>query len=257
MEETKLGGDNLTNACSRQSRLSHLVLAHKLRQPRLQLKPTLEVQVGESIRFIMRLVCLALFVSVLLVNGAVLGATLDLSFDLNTPASHERSSSGTENLDIDAQVAFSIGLFSSPLFDSSRGRLGLELGRQGLSVRPVTTFGGGATYTAYNVLGRTDVRIVGTSKVNLSAGVGLGLSFLSNSIPCNELFCNLPGSVTLVAPSVKLAVRLSSKVSGFFDAKGSVYLTDRNSTFPYKSGAILAIGIEFYPEMGNSQGNDF
>ena len=34
----------LTSACSRQSHLSHLVLTHKLRQPRLQLKPTLGLQ---------------------------------------------------------------------------------------------------------------------------------------------------------------------------------------------------------------------
>ncbi len=38
-----LVGASLTNACTRQSRLSHLVLAHKLRQPRLQVKPALGI----------------------------------------------------------------------------------------------------------------------------------------------------------------------------------------------------------------------
>ncbi len=44
----------MASACSRQSRLSHLVLTHKLRQTRLQLKPTLS-GLGDSFRLLKNL----------------------------------------------------------------------------------------------------------------------------------------------------------------------------------------------------------
>lgn len=186
------------------------------------------------------------------------GQALDLTIDLNTPASKAPQFSEVESLDVDAALGFSLGYFSRPAVGGGPPlRMGIIVGRQGLSVRPSGSTGSTTKFNAFRVQGRADLRFLGNENLNLSGGLALGLSFMSDTKPCNEMFCDLPSSVVLVTPSLRATVRISSKVSGIVDARWSVYMTDRNSTFPYKSGGIMAVGVELAAGPSGGAGDDF
>lgn len=51
----------------------------------------------------------------------------------------------------------------------------------------------------------------------------------------------------MFAPNLKLTARISPKVSGFLAARATVYMTDNDSTYPFKSGVTIAIGLEVFP----------
>lgn len=189
---------------------------------------------------------------------AAYGQAIDLSLDLNTPASHTPRFSEEETLDVNAAPAFNLGFFSKRAFaEGPPLRMGIVLGRQRLSVKPGASGAAGTRYTAINVQGRGDLQLLGNQNWRLSGGLAAGLSFTTDSTPCNEIFCDLPESVVLVSPSVRTTFRLSPTVSGVIEARGSVYMTDRNSTYPFMSGVIAAFGIEFSAEGGGTGGSDF
>ncbi len=183
---------------------------------------------------------------------------LALSFDFNTPAAEAARSWGQEPKEVSSGLAFGLGLHNKSVFTgSSPFRFGIEVGRQKLTVGLPGFPGSDTSYTAFNVLGSADRRVVGSSNLNLSVGMAMGLSFMNDSRPCNEPFCNLPESVVLVTPRIKVAMRVSRKVAIFCDTRWATFLNDRGSTYPYKSGIVFAIGIEHFGGSGGNRGEDF
>ena len=132
--------------------------------------------------------------------------------------------------------------------------LAVFLGRQELAVRSGRS---GIKYSAFNAQACVDLRLLGNENLSLSGGLALGLSFMSDNLPCNELFCDVPGSVVLVTPSLRTNIRISSTVSGLLEIRGASCLEDRISTFPYRSGAVVAVGLEFSAASGSSESADF
>lgn len=190
--------------------------------------------------------------------GTAKGQVLALSYDFNTPASEAASTWNQEPREVSSGLAVGLGFYSKPVFSrSSPLRFGVELGRQSLKVGVPGSQGSNTSYSLFNVLGSADRCVVGGSKLNLSAGVAMGLSFMNDSRPCNEPFCNFPESVVMVAPRIKVAVRVSDNVSAYLDTRYSGFLNDRESTYPYKSGVVLALGIEFFGGSGGNKGEDF
>lgn len=200
---------------------------------------------GEIIRISNPRTVLAFLVVCSCGSATAYGQVLDFLLDLNTPASHAQNTPESASLDVDAEIGFSLSYFSRSQFDDGwRSRWGIMVGRQGLGVAPVGAVGSSVSHTALNVQAGGDWRVVGSPRLNLSAGVVGGLSFMSNSAPCSEVFCNLPESVVLLSPNLKAAMRLSSRVSGILETRGSVYMTDSDATFPFRSGVIFAVGLE-------------
>lgn len=207
------------------------------------MKSALEYQAGGIVRRSLWQITLIFSTLAFLATSAAHGQALDLMFDLNTPASHSPKFSDEESLDVDASLAVSLGFYSRHAFaDGSPLRWGIVVGIQGLSV--------GAMYSAFRVQGRADYRFVGNERISLSGGLALGLSFMSDNIPCNAVLCDLPTEIILLTPSLRTSVRISSRVSAVFEAKGSLYMTDSNATFPFKSGLIVAVGLEFFVGSG-------
>lgn len=218
----------------------------------------LEVQVGIDIHTDKKRIVLLVSSIAVLICGAANGQVLSLSYDFNTPAANARSSWGQEPKEVSRGLAFGLGLHNKSLFTrSSPLRFGLEFGYQRLTVGVPGFPGSDTSYSAFSVLGSADRRVVGGSSINLSVGVALGLSFLKDNRDCNAPFCDLPGSVILVTPRIKVGVRVSNKVATYFDVRWGAFMSDRGNTYPYKSGIVIAIGIEHFSGSGGNQGDDF
>lgn len=178
--------------------------------------------------------------------GPVRGQALDLAFDFNMPASTEPQTYGAEPLEADAGFGFSLGFYPQQVFAAGPPlRMGIVAGHQEVSIKTRGSSGPGRRYGAFNLQGCADLRLLGNRNVTLTAGLAMGLSFRASDAPCDAPFCGLPESVVLVTPSLRSTIRLSSRVNGLFEVQGSVYFSDQDSTFPFKSGAILAAGLEY------------
>lgn len=178
-------------------------------------------------------------------NQAAYSQAVDITFDLNTPVSDLHPRGFPARPDLRAGVGFNLGYFPQGTFaDNALGRMGFVVGRKRVSDKANGGVGREGPYTAYRVQGRADLNIWRNGPLNLRGGIALGLDFMTDSAPCNELFCGLPEPVVLVSPSVSAAVRISSKVSGIVEFRGSLYMTDRHTTFPFESGVVLSIGLE-------------
>jgi hypothetical protein len=177
-------------------------------------------------------------------TGFAWGQAFDLAIDLNTPAADAPRYFGQPPIDIDAGLGLSFGYFGRGAFADGRPfRLGALIGRQSLKVTPQVGYAG-YNYSALRFMGRGDTRLWANRTFYLSGGVGFGLTFLSDNIPCNEIFCGLPSTVVELSPNLRLSARISDTFAAFLDVRGSVYMSDQDATFPYRSGAILALGVE-------------
>lgn len=199
----------------------------------------------------------ALVISTILA-GPAFGQAFDFAFDLNTPAADSPKYSRQAPIDVDAGLGWSFGYFGKSAFaEGGALRLGLLLGRQSMKVG---TVGGYPkyNYTAFRIQGRGDIRLWANRNFHLSGGLAAGLTFLSDNIPCNEFFCGLPSSVVEITPNLRITGRISDTFSLFLDARGSVYLSDHDSTFPFTSGAILSVGVEIAAYVGDksSEGDE-
>lgn len=177
--------------------------------------------------------------------GSAYTQVLNLSFDFNTPATQSPRFNSGQAVEVDPSLAFSAGVFTKSVFsDESRGRFGFFVGRQKLTVRKSENKFDSVEYTAFTVQGATEFRVVGNANLNLSAGLAVGLSFLTDSSPCNEIFCDLPESAVLFTPLLRGAFRISPKFASYLEARWTYFMPDNHSIYPFESGVVFAVGIE-------------
>jgi len=177
--------------------------------------------------------------------GTAYPQVLNLSLDFNTPVTHSSRFNSGKTVKVDPALAFGFAIYTKSVFsDESSGRLGFFVGRQKLTVKFSEEVFDSVEYTALTVQGAAELRLVGGSSLNLSAGLAMGLSFMTDSSPCNEAFCNLPESAVLITPLLRAAFKISPKIAGYLAARGPYFVPDRHSIYPYKSGVVFAVGIE-------------
>ena len=192
-----------------------------------------------------RTVALVGLIILLAQPGPARGQALEFGVDFNTPAADAPRYSNQPPIDVDAGPGLSFGYFGRGSFADGRPfRLGALVGRQSLKVTPEGGYSG-YTYSALRFMGRGDTRLWANRTFCLSGGVGVGLTFLSSNIPCNEIFCGLPSSVVEISPNLRMSIRLADNYVLFLDARGSIYMSDHDATYPHQSGLIVAAGVEF------------
>jgi hypothetical protein len=193
--------------------------------------------------------------------GPAWGQAVEFAFDFNTPAADSPKYSGQPPIDVDAGLGWSFGYFGRGAFaEGGPFRWGALIGRKSMKVSPQGGYPG-YSYSAVRLQGRGDARLWSGRTFSLTGGLGAGVTFFSDNIPCNELFCVLPSSAVEITPNLRLSGRISDVFSVFFDVRGSVYLSDQTATYPHESGVILALGVEisaYSPEVPTQEvGGDF
>ena len=168
------------------------------------------------------------------------------SYDLNTPSYDEPEYSDQREFTTDPGLTLGFGFYSrSVCSDCAATRIGLVIGYQSMTVKPLG-LDQGVKYQAVNVQAAVDHRIYGSPRLNLTIGAAFGPSFISNNTPNNELFGNSMQINLLVSPNLKVVLPIFEKVSATIEARGAFLTGDRDTTFPFDSGGILAVGIEVH-----------
>ena len=182
--------------------------------------------------------------SLVAAEDAISGA-LDFVIDLDTPAAAVSPNWQREPIDTRSGVAFGLGYSSRAAFAPGGAlRFGAVAGRRSLRASAASSNYDGHEYTEFRIQGRAIADVLRRNRVVLSAELALGLSFLSDDIPCNEMFCELPESVTIATLAAGASVRLSSRTAVVASIRYPAYLTDWQSTFPFKSGLVVGLGLE-------------
>lgn len=182
--------------------------------------------------------------SLVAAEDAASGA-LDFVIDLDTPAAAASPDWQREPIDTRSGLAFGLGYSSRAAF-APRGafRFGAVVGRRSLTASAASSYYDGHEYTEFRIQGRAIADVLRRGRVVLSAELALGLSFLSDDIPCNEMFCELPESATIATPAVRASIRLSSRTGVVAGIRYPAYLNDWQSTFPFMSGMVIGLGLE-------------
>lgn len=195
----------------------------------------------------MRRFCYTLVVAVLSLVAAeyAISGALDFVIDLDTPASAVSPNWQSEPIDARSGVAFGLGYSSRAAFAPGGSlRFGVVAGRRSLRASAASSYRDGHEYTEFRLQGRAIADVLRRKRVVFSAELALGLSFMSDDIPCNEMFCELPESVTIATLAAGASVRLSSRTAVVASIRYPAYLTDWQSTFPFKSGLVVGLGLE-------------
>jgi len=201
---------------------------------------------------------LGLLVSLALVAEKATGQALELVFDLSTPATEISRYNASDPADVSPGLAFGLGYYSRPaLEEGDRLRLGVLVGRRALRVSQSGSFTSEYDYSEFRIQGRAAVDILRSRNVAVCGEVALGLSFMSDNVPCNEMFCELPGTAIIATPCIRTNLRVSQRVSALVEYKYSAYLDEPETTYPFKSGSVLAIGIEVSARKPKATGSDF
>lgn len=187
------------------------------------------------------------FIFALIGTGSAFAQAMHFSYDLNSPSYSEPRYAGQSEFTKDTGLTLGFGFYSRPVCaDCSATRIGLVIGYQEIFTTPVGQDLFKVKHKAVNIQAAVDRRVFRSSRLNLAVGVALGLSFISNNIPCNELFCGVAKTSLLVSPNLKAILPVSSNVSATIEVRGAVLTDDRATTFPFKTGGIVAIGIEVH-----------
>lgn len=173
--------------------------------------------------------------------GFAHGQALELSFDLNTPASRASPFSEGDMFDVTSAPAFGVGIYSKHAFaGGSPFRIGVHVGRQALSVKGLEDNLSNGEYSALNFQVCTDLLLLGSQRFKLSGGLAPGLAVFSHS---SNSYLNLPELAIFLTPSLRTTIRLLSRMSCVFEAKWPVYFAF-DDPFPFRSGGILVVGLE-------------
>ena len=189
--------------------------------------------------------------------GPAFGQALDLAFDFNTPAADAPKYPYQPPIDVEPGLGWTFGYFGRGTFaEGGPLRWGALVGYKSVKVSPEGE-SSGYKYSALRFQGRGDIRLWTNRNFLLSGGLAAGVTFLSDNIPCYDAFCGLPSAAVVeVTPNLRFAGRISDIFSVFADVRGSLYLSDEASTFPYRSGAIFAVGVEVTAYVGKDSDGD-
>jgi len=220
----------------------------------LQLKQTLELQVGGVIQTSNQLLVFAVIAAFVFGAGLAYGQALELSFDLNTPVSHSPPFSEGDMFDVTSAPAFGVGIYSKHAFAGGDPfRIGVHVGRQALSVEGMEDNLSNGEHNAFNFQLCTDLLLLGNQRFRLSSGLAPGITFFSHS---NNSYLNLPKIAVFLTPSLRTTIRLLSRMSFVFEAKWPVYFSP-NDLFPFRSGGVLVVGLEVGAIRRNNKDGEF
>ena len=178
-------------------------------------------------------------------GGSAFAQAMAFSYDLNTPSYDEPRNSGQGEFTTDSGLTLGWGIYSRPVCsDCAATRIGLVIGYQAMTVKYDGIDYSGVEYQAVNVQAAVDHRLYGAPRLNLTIGVALGPSFINTSNP--ESFFGFPETALLVSPNLKVVLPVFEKASATIEARGAFLTGDRETTFPFESGGILAVGIEVH-----------
>lgn len=152
---------------------------------------------------------------------------------------------------------FSLTIFASHFAEKDRrSRLGFRFGTQNVKAIPDE----GEDY-ATNYRSRTfqlEYEILLTKGARAQLATGWGMGFVSRTDrnehrdynQCHSAFCNFPEFNWLLSPKIRGMVNLSGSFALTGELRGNFYSNGPSETFPYKSGMMMLVGIEYrgFPE---------
>jgi hypothetical protein len=200
----------------------------------------------ESGARVLRVFCVLLVATLsLLAAGDAVSGSLDFMVDLDTPAAKVSPNGQREPIDTRDGLAFGLGYSSRPAFAPGGAlRFGAVVGRRSLTTSAASAFYDGFDFTELRLQARAMVDVLRRSRFVFSTELALGLSFLSDNIPCNEMFCELPESATIATPAVRASIKMSRGACVLVSIRYPAYLNDWESTFPFRSGIVVGLGVE-------------
>ncbi len=185
------------------------------------------------------------------------GQAFRLGLDLNT-SSHEISP-GYQGAPRTKSTgpSFLIGWYSNSFrYNDSDKRYGIVIRRRKLTTQMSSVDQQEIEYKATSVQFAFDHRFYQKRRLLLTAGADFGINFVSDKYDnesCNTAFCDFPGTSWELSPGLRLTLPYNNSVSLFIEARGTLYLGKKDSSYPFKSGAELTIGIQIngYKSSGN------
>jgi hypothetical protein len=89
-----------------------------------------------------------------------------------------------------------------------------------------------------------DRLVVHAGRLNVVA-VGPVFFAKDSEYQCNEPFCNLPEVCLVISPEVRATMMLAGGSAAALAVGGDLFQGKREDTFPFASGMVVSIGLEF------------
>ena len=164
--------------------------------------------------------------------------------DSDTPAASVGKGSPAVPLEISPGLAFCMGYtLKSPFLSDKRLRWGVNVGIRSLRVNRRDSPSERYKYSEFRMQWIAHYDLFETEGIVLSCVLGLGGKWVTDSVPCNTMFCDFPEFGLIATPSVRANIALTSKLSVICEYKYPAYLNDSGATYPFKSGSVFGIGI--------------
>jgi len=224
------------------------VLAHEPRQPHLQVNKTLELRGNRILYKKLRLLALTSLLFTILSGSDAHGQVFRLGMDLNT-SSHDISP-GYQGAPRTKSTgpSFLFGWYSNSFrYNDSDNIYGIVIHRRKLTTQTSSLDQQELEYNATSVQFAFDHKIYRYRRLLLTGGFDFGLNFVTDKYDyesCDTAFCDLPGTSWELSPGLRLKLPYNYSVSLFIEARGTLYLGKKESSYPFKSGAELTIGIQ-------------
>lgn len=168
--------------------------------------------------------------------------------DLNSPTSEIPPGYQGAERTKDLGMAYSFGFFSNSFIDGGGvTRTGLVVRKRSLTTQADTLDPSDFYYRETSLQFVVDRRLVRNRKLLLTAGAGIGTTFIDGEWengPVSSDDWGWPEGYWVFTPSIRAAYRSGYPVTVYAEAKNTFYSGDKAKTFPFQSGLVFAVGVQ-------------
>jgi hypothetical protein len=192
-----------------------------------------------------------LFALALCFCSTAYGQTIEVGFDLNTPAWSSEDSGSSHGLDYSKDIGGFIGVLSSHFGPgSNRFHWGLFAGFQSLTVEPNALGYGKQKVTAKSLQLVFEGVAFRIGRTYVAGGMGAGflsVTELENSEPADTF--QLPGLVPSFQATIhgKFGIQLSKRAGLVIGVRSRMADRGKDNTYPFQRGPVVSVGLRINP----------
>ncbi|MBT3316804.1 hypothetical protein HN388_02400 [bacterium] len=182
---------------------------------------------------------------ILFIASAAFSQAMDIEYNCNIPTYEPLDLDDSYNYNKLRSLSLTVGFYSNNWQQEDvTSRKGFIFHRHAFKFEPITENPYTREYQALFLQFGYQRKLWEYRNSDLIAGFETGMVFIDDNHSADVPFGNLPETSWNISPTVKLFVPMGERVSAVFGAQGIIFLKDKLTTNPFKSGVIFSVGIE-------------
>lgn len=182
---------------------------------------------------------------ILFIASAAFPQAMDIEFNCNIPTYEPLDLDDSINYQKSSSLSLTVGFFSKNWQQEDvTSRKGFIFHRHAVKFGSIANPSYPREYQALFLQFGYQRKLLEYRKSDLIAGFETGMAFIDDNQGADVLFGNWPETSLNISPAVKLFIPMGARASAVFGAQGVIFLKDRQTTNPFRSGVVFSVGVE-------------